>query len=277
MCESDGGIFRPKKVLAEGKTKIVFGTDDAGKVDLRLKDILTAGDGERKEFFNGIGSLKNTAICNIFSILRLGGVRNHFFEKRDTNSFRALQCAMIPLEVVVRRSVPPRSSYLKRNPEVKEGTIFKNLVVELFLKDDTRHDPFVYTRGSETEWTLFNPGTPVVEGQEIGRIHALLSGADIAEVRSMARVAFLLLEKAFIEQGLVLHDFKVEFGWTMDVGKVLTLILADTLCLDEMRLTKDGKVLDKDLFRTGGDPDEILRNYAYVAAVTERFFEGADE
>lgn len=273
MCEAEEGIYLPRKILAEGKTKIVIATEDVGKVDLRLKNILTAGDGERQEFFDGIGSLKTTAICNVFSILRLGGVRNHFFEKRDTNSFRALRCTMIPLEVVVRRSAPPRSSYLKRNPEVKEGTIFKNLVVELFLKDNTRHDPFVYTRGSETEWTLFNPGMPVVEGQEIGHIHALLTGAELAEVRSMARVAFLLLEKAFIEQGLVLHDFKVEFGWTMDVGKVLTLILADTLCLDEMRLTRDGKVLDKDVFRAGGDSEEIMRNYAHVAAVTEKFFE----
>lgn len=276
MCEAERGLS-PEKILAEGKTKVVIATEDVAMVDLYLKDILTAGDGERKEVFEGIGSLKTTAICNIFSFLRLNGIRNHFIERRETNVFRALRCLRIPLEVVARRSAPPRSSYLKRNPKTKEGTVFEDLVIEFFLKDDDRHDPFVYTGGSEDEWLLFDPGKPVMEGQHIGSIHALLTGAELVEVRGIARLAFMLLENAFAAQGLVLHDFKVEFGRSMDVRRVPAIILADTLCLDEMRLTKNGKVLDKDVFRAGGDPREIMENYAYVAAVTEKFFEGAED
>lgn len=269
MCEAEEGGIVAGSVLAEGKTKIITATGQVAIGEFHLKDILTAGDGERKESFEGIGSLKNTAVCNIFSFLRSRGVKNHFLEKYRGNSFRASLCEMIPLEVVVRRSVPPRSSYLKRNPGVKENTIFTDPVVEFFYKDDIHHDPYVYT-GAGGEWMLFDARKPIFEGEQIGCVPALLTRMELAIVRNTAQKAFVSLEEAFADQRLVLHDFKVEFGKVSE-----RILLADTLCLDEMRLTegKDGKVLDKDVFRAGGDPEEIMRNYAHVAAVTERFFD----
>lgn len=279
MCEAKGVIIFPKNgnILVEGKTKIITSTEDVGKVDINLKDILTAGDGKRKEFLEGIGSLKTTMTCNIFSLLRLNGVNNHFLDNRGVNSFRALRCTMIPLEVVVRRSAPPRSSYLKRHPQIKAGTIFSEPIVELFYKDDAMGDPLVYT-GEEGKgsWLLFDPAKPPIEGKEVGSIAPNLSDGEVAAVKGMARSTFEILEKAFAEQGLVLHDFKVEFGKHFRYGGY-SIMLADTVTLDEMRLTKDGKVLDKDVFRVGGDPGEILRNYAYVAVATGRFFEDVEE
>lgn len=271
MCETE---VCTSPIFAEGKTKIVFLTDRKEKVRVELKPVLTDGDGEKKEVFEWIDSLKAITTSNIFSFLRMGGIRNHFMEKCGSNSFHAIRCTMIPLEVVVRRSSPPRSSYLKRHPQIKEGTIFNDLIVEFFLKDDKSHDPFVYTRVGR-DWLLFDAGKPIMEGKQIGCTPALLTGEELAHVRGMARTAFILLEKAFTEQRLFLHDFKVEFG---RVGEsIRDIIIAGTLCLDEMRLTENGKVLDKDVFRAGGDPAEIMRNYAHVAAVTERFFEDTKE
>jgi len=47
--------------------------------------------------------------------------------------------------------------------------------------------------------------------------------------------------------GLTLVDFKLEFGYDSDKN----LLLADELSPDGMRLWKEGKSFDKDLFRKG--------------------------
>lgn len=265
----------PGNVLAEGKTKIIRGTEEGRQVSIHLKPVLTAGDGERRDVIEGVDVCKATQTCNIFALLRSKGVRNHFFWKCNSTSFRAQRCEMIPVEFVARRGVPPRSSYLKRNPEVKEGTVFNELVVELFYKDDKRHDPFVYIGGSG-EWCLFDPSKPVIEGGEIGKIPPLLSKEEVAHIKSQARSAFLILERAFEVVGVILHDFKIEFG---RVGEgISNIIIADTITLDEMRLTKGGVVLCKDVYRAGGDDEVIQRNYAHVAALTEteRFFKSSE-
>lgn len=259
----------PGSVLAEGKTKVVFATTES-QVLIRLKPVLTAGDGEKRDVVEGVDSSKTTQVCNIYTLLRNKGVRNHFLWKNEVASFQAMLAEMIPLEVVVRRRVPPRSSYLKRNPEVTVGTVFKEPIVEIFFKDDSRHDPFVYI-GLGGEWHLFDPSRPVIEGEEIGRISPLLSEREVEHVRSQACSAFRILEQAFERVGVILHDFKVEFGRVGE--RIPDIIIADTITADEMRLTKGGVTLCKDVYRAGGDIGVIQRNYSHVAALTEKFFE----
>ena len=48
---------------------------------------------------------------------------------------------MIPLEVIVRRIAA--GSYLKRFPNITQGTRFEPLVVEFTFKDDAKGDPLV--------------------------------------------------------------------------------------------------------------------------------------
>lgn len=277
MCEAEVKVSSPSGKIAEGKTKIIYETDCVGKGRIELKPVLTAFNGKKREVIEWIDDYKTTTTCNIFMLLRHKGISTHFIDKCDRNSFQALLCMMIPLEVVVRRSAPQRSSYLKRHPQIKVGTIFKDPIVELFHKDDEMGDPLVYT-GEEGKgsWLLFNPEKSPIEGKEIGSLKPFLSDDEVFVIKNTARSTFKVVEAAFAEQGLVLHDAKMEFGKHYWRGEYSTM-LADTITLDEMRLTKDGKVLDKDVFRAGGDPDEILKNYAYVAAATDKFFEDIEE
>lgn len=269
MCLLNKRDKIPGSVLAEGKTKVILATQEEGQVSIHLKPVLTAGDGAKRDVVEGVASCKTTQVCNIYTLLRDKGVGNHFLWKRDATSFQAKWCKMIPLEVVVRRRVPARSSYLKRNPEVKEGTVFKKLVVELFFKDDSRHDPFVHI-GLGGEWHLFSPSKPVIEGREMERISPLLSEVEVEHIKSQARSAFLILEQAFERVGVILHDFKVEFG---RVGnRIPDIIIADTITADEMRLTEGGVTLCKDVYRAGGDMELIRLNYAHVAKLTGKFF-----
>src|SRR5689334_21065417 len=48
---------------------------------------------------------------------------------------------MIPLEVIIRRVAT--GSYLKRYPNIKEGTRFEQPIVEFTFKDDSKGDPLI--------------------------------------------------------------------------------------------------------------------------------------
>ena len=57
----------------------------------------------------------------------------------------------------------------------------------------------------------------------------------------------MCIRDSFSRIGLTLVDFKLEFGHDANGN----LLLADELSPDSMRLWKDGKSFDKDLFRKG--------------------------
>lgn len=278
MCVLTGNIgLAPEKKLEEGKEKIVATTEMDSAVRIYLKDVFTASNGAMRKILEGSGSFKTTQACNIFSFLRLKEVKNHFLDKCDNISFRALSCEMFPLEVVIRRTAPPCSSYLKRNPKVKEGTIFNDLIVEFFFKDDARGDPFVYMVGDGDKWLLFDHAKPIMEGQEIGNIPALLTGVEVSRIKRMAQKSFLVLEEVFAKKGVILHDLKEEYGRVRSGLSAGDIVLADTITSDEMRLTENGAVLGKDVVRSGGDIAVTGDDYARIAALTNTFFDFLEE
>ena len=261
----------PKKLLAEGKTKRIREGSKLGFVLIEDKPVLTAGDGAKREELMGKDKSSTTIACNIFKLLELNGVKTHFVEKMSVTSFHALYCDMVPIEVVVRRTVPPGSGYAKRNPEVAKGTVFEKLVVEFFLKDDERHDPFIII-DKYGEWSLFEDKKPLCGETFLGTIDPLLKPSEVSYVEDRAIQVFLILEKAWADLGVVQHDFKIEFGRVKLGSRKGQLVVADTITGDECRLTEDGKVLDKQLFRDGGKMETIGKNYRHIANLTEKFF-----
>jgi phosphoribosylaminoimidazole-succinocarboxamide synthase len=163
------------------------------------------------------------------------------------------RCTMIPLEVVMRRIAT--GSYLKRHPEIAEGTRFEPPLVEFFLKDDARHDPQV----SETE--IARDGIALAD--------------EVAEMIVTGRRVFGLLEGAWSGLGVQLVDMKIEFGRDAQ-GK---LLVADVIDNDSWRLWPGGdksQMLDKQLYRnmkevTAEGLDAVKAKYALVADLTERF------
>lgn len=236
--------------LAEGKTKIIYGAGGSD-VLIRSKDDITAGDGARHDLMDGKSALATATTCNVFYLLERGGIATHFREKVDDSTFRARQCSMIPLEVVVRRVAT--GSYLKRFPQVVEGTRFAPAVVEFFVKDDARHDPQI----SEPD---------IVEQNH-------LDADELFAVKNIAVRAFEILERAWALQDVTLVDLKVEFGRAADNQ---ALLLADVIDNDSWRIWPGGDkaaMKDKQLYREQGAEalEALLGNYRWVAEKTEAF------
>jgi phosphoribosylaminoimidazole-succinocarboxamide synthase len=160
------------------------------------------------------------------------------------------RCTMIPIEHVQRRIAT--GSYLKRHPEVQEGTRFDPVLIETFLKDDARHDPQV--------WPEDIIGMKIATQEEID------------EMAQLGRRVFEVLERAWSGVDVTLVDLKIEFGRDSS-GK---LLVADVIDNDSWRLWPGGdktRMLDKQVYRnlkevTPENLRDIADRYALVADLT---------
>lgn len=158
---------------------------------------------------------------------------------------------MIPLEVVMRRIAT--GSYLRRHPDTEEGARFDPVLVELFLKDDARHDPFM------------TPDEVVAAG--------IATGDEVRQMAATGRRVFEALEEAWAEQDVVLVDCKIEYGRDAE-GQ---LLVADVIDNDSWRLWPGGdkaRMLDKQVYRDMPEvTDEglagLLERYQEVARRTD--------
>jgi phosphoribosylaminoimidazole-succinocarboxamide synthase len=161
------------------------------------------------------------------------------------------RCQMIPLEVVMRRLAT--GSYLKRHPEVREGTRFDPPLVEFFLKDDTRHDPQI--------------DEAAIAAQGVA------APAEVERMIAEGRRVFETIERAWAAQDVTLVDLKIEFGRNAD-GK---LIVADMIDNDSWRLWPGGeknRMLDKQVYRnmqevTDAGLAQVRQLYETVAGLTD--------
>jgi phosphoribosylaminoimidazole-succinocarboxamide synthase len=160
---------------------------------------------------------------------------------------------MIPLEIVQRRIAT--GSYLRRHPDVAEGTRFDPLLVEFFLKDDARHDP------------LISPAEIVAAG--------IASAAEVEQMADLGRKVFLVLEQAWAAQDVTLVDAKIECGRTPDGA----LVVADVIDNDSWRIWPGGdktQMLDKQVYRNATEVDDavlagVRRRYEAVVERTAHF------
>ncbi|MBI4134572.1 MAG: AIR carboxylase family protein [Candidatus Sungbacteria bacterium] len=264
--------------LTEGKTKIIYGHGgERGFVEVFSKDDITAGDGEKHDVIEGKGALSNRMASNVFRLLKQGPRIPVAFERQLTEeSFIARHCAMLPLEVVVRRRA--FGSYVKRNPHVPEGMIFPRLILEFFLKTTGKQyegmtlpkdDPFIRF-STDGVMNLYQPDKPVGTAWGTGELSLpeSLEFGMVGKIQELAPYIFLVLERAFrLAADLELVDFKLEFG----VSQGRNLYLADVVTIDEMRLLQDGRHESKEAYRKGGRLDMVRQIYERVAVATDRF------
>jgi phosphoribosylaminoimidazole-succinocarboxamide synthase len=157
---------------------------------------------------------------------------------------------MLPVEQVMRRIAT--GSYLKRHPEVSEGTRFEPVLVETFLKDDARHDPQIW----EADIVNMELATP----------------PEIAWMAEQGRRVFETLERAWASADVALVDLKIEFGRDPQ-GR---LMVADVIDNDSWRIWPGGdknRMLDKQVYRnlqnvTPADLQQVADRYALVADLT---------
>lgn len=250
-----------------GKTKEVKLLGN-GIVRLINKSAVTAEDGNKREIIVGKNVFATTTTANIFSLLTELNIPNHFFLQDSPNSILVIDCNMIPMEVVIRKKIGIKSSYLKRHPIVQPGIIFENPKVEFFLKDDTRHDPIIVIENGI--WSLHDPKKPISDISYLGEIEPLCTVSEMDEMEKTAITVFSILEQALAIIGITLEDLKIEFGRSAFWQKNNEIILADVIDNDSWRITKDGEDISKQVFRDGGSPEEVRRVYKLVAELSEQ-------
>ncbi|HMA96849.1 MAG TPA: phosphoribosylaminoimidazolesuccinocarboxamide synthase [Polyangiaceae bacterium] len=270
---------QPTELITQGKTKWIYqDPENSDQVILVSKDDITAGDGKKHDIISGKARLSNQTTSNVFEFLANCKLPVGFIRRLDEVSFVAPKCRMLPYEVVVRREA--HGSYLKRNPQLRKGQLFSKLVVEFYLKTKGRRwkqfeltcdDPLIgYTDGSD-QIQLLNPA--VVSSEPFltlptGEVFEQPEEWKLfAEMRTIARRAFLHLEKAWQLEGRKLVDFKVEFG----LSTKQQLLLADVIDNDSWRVVENDRYIDKQLYRDGGSLNEVEASYRRVAAITSHF------
>ncbi|MDW8148002.1 MAG: phosphoribosylaminoimidazolesuccinocarboxamide synthase [Roseiflexaceae bacterium] len=238
--------------LAEGKTKIVYAhPNDPTLAIIIHKDGISAGDGARRHIIPGKGALSGRTTANVFTMLNHAGVATHFVAAPEPTVMIVRRCAMIPLEVVNRQIAT--GSYIRRHPDVAEGTRFDPPLLEFFLKDDARHDPQI---------------TP----EEI-IAQRIASADEVEQMASESRRVFLLIEEAWAAQDVVLCDLKIEFG--RDASGAL--VVADVIDNNSWRIWPGGvkeRMLDKQVYRnmpvvTEEGLEHVRRLYEEVARRTD--------
>ena len=216
----------------QGKVKTVFNTAEPDVVLIQYEDKVTAGNGKKVDYPEGKGQVCMKISELLFQTLEKYGIRTHYISTIPERIMSCKKVDIIPIEVVVRNVA---AGSIVRQTTLEEGKVINWPLVEYFLKDDEKDDPLL------TE----------------DRIR-LMGDYPLRDMEQTAREVNGIMSKIFREIGLTLVDFKLEFGY--DSGQ--NLLLADELSPDGMRLWKDGKSFDKDLFRK--EEGDIVEQYKYI-------------
>lgn len=211
-------------MLYEGKAKKVYATKDEDKVIIYYKDDATAFNGEKKGQISDKGVMNNSITSMIFDLLHKNGIKTHFIEKLSDREQLCQKVDIVPLEVIVRNVA---AGSMAKRLGLNEGFELKTTVFELSYKNDALGDPLV------NDYHAVAIGAATFD--ELKTIYAMT--AKINEV----------LKKFFLERGIKLIDFKIEFGKNND-GEI---VLADEISPDTCRFwdAKTNEKLDKDRFR----------------------------
>ena len=131
---------------------------------------------------------------------------------------------IFPLEVIVRNLV---AGSMSKRLGIPEGTEIDNVIYEICYKNDSLGDPLINDH------------------------HAVALKAatydELATIYDLTSKINNILKEIFLNEGIILVDFKIEFGKTAD-GQI---VLADEISPDTCRLwdKETKKKLDKDRFR----------------------------
>jgi len=216
------------KELYEGKAKKVFATDRDDLVIIHYKDDATAFNGEKKGQIEDKGILNNRIASGMFELLEKAGVPTHFVALLNDRDMLCKKVKIVPLEVIVRNTA---AGSMAKRLGLAEGTALKTAVFELSYKDDSLGDPL------------------------INDYHAVAIGAStFEEIEAIKKITFRVndvLCAFFLERGIKLIDFKLEFGRTAGAAGAGELVLADEISPDTCRFwdAATNEKLDKDRFR----------------------------
>ena len=211
------------EMLYEGKAKKIFLTKKEDEVIQYFKDDATAFNAEKRGTIFEKGIVNNKISTRLFQELAEAGIPSHFIQHINDREMLARRVDIILIEVVVRNRAT--GSIIKRLA-LEEGMLIDPPLVEFFYKDDSLGDPLI----TEDHIRLLKLATP----------------SQVTELRNQAIKINEVLLPFFQQRGMMLVDFKLEFGlWN---GQI---ILADEISPDTCRFwdIQTGERMDKDRFR----------------------------
>ena len=225
--------------IYEGKAKKVFRTDDPALCIVEYKDDATAENGKKRGTIVGKGAVNNQMTNRLMARMEKAGIPTHFVKELGERETLVKKVEIVPLEVIIRNI---SAGHFASRYGVEEGIVFDSPTIEFSYKNDELDDPL------------------------LNAYHArALKLATAEEIETIKKYAFAVNDelKAFWKEcGVILVDFKLEFGRLPDGA----IVLADEISPDTCRLwdEKTREKLDKDRFRRdmGGVEDayaEVMR------------------
>lgn len=211
------------EMVYEGKAKKVYTTDDADKIVIYYKDDATAFNGLKKGQIAEKGVMNNTITSFLFELLEKNGIKTHFEKKLSDREQLCKKVTIVPLEVITRNVA---AGSMAKRLGLEEGMELKAPVFEISYKNDELGDP------------LINDYHAIAIG--------LATEEELKTIYDMTAKINEILKAFFLERGIKLIDFKLEFGKFHD-----EIILADEISPDTCRFwdAKTNEKLDKDRFR----------------------------
>lgn len=211
----------------EGKTKDVYSLEN-GNVLLKFKDDCTGKDGVFDPGENTVGlqiegigkeNLKTSIL--FFEILKKAGIKTHYVSADIENATMEVLPATVfgkGLEVICR--LKATGSFIRRyGAYIEDGAVLEGGYVEATLKDDEKGDPLITSEGLAA----------------LG----IMSEDMFASMKTQTLAITKIVADELAKKGLDLYDIKFEFGYHHD-----EVILIDEIASGNMRVYKDGKIVD---------------------------------
>ncbi|MDH2431156.1 phosphoribosylaminoimidazole-succinocarboxamide synthase [Pokkaliibacter plantistimulans] len=211
--------------LYAGKAKSVYETDDHDLLIMLFRDDTSAFDGKKIDQLDRKGMVNNKFNAFIMEKLAAAGIPCHFVKRLSDTESVVKRLDMMPIECVVRNIA---AGGLVRRLGVEEGKELNPPTFELFLKNDALGDPMI----NESYVEAFG----------------WAKSEHLAKAKELTFQVNTVLKKLFLDAGILLVDYKLEFG--VFKGEV---VLGDEFSPDGCRLwdAETRKKLDKDRFRQG--------------------------
>lgn len=213
--------------LYSGKTKDVYQLEN-GNVLLKFKDDCTGKDGVFDPGENTVGlTIEGIGRANLetsilfFEVLKEAGIKTHYVAANVEEATMEVLPAKVfgkGLEVICR--LKATGSFIRRYGDyIADGTELPGGYVECTFKNDAKGDPLVTCEGLEA----------------LGVMSREMFESMKAQTLKITRIVADELAK----KGLDLYDIKFEFGYNND-----EVILIDEIASGNMRVYKDGKIVD---------------------------------
>ncbi|HEY0207477.1 phosphoribosylaminoimidazolesuccinocarboxamide synthase [Acerihabitans sp.] len=229
--------------LYRGKAKTVYTTEDPDLLILEFRNDTSALDGQRIEQFDRKGMINNKFNYFIMTKLAEAGIPTQIVRLLSDTDVLVKKLAMVPVECVVRNRA---AGSLVKRLGIEEGLVLNPPLFDMFLKNDAKHDPMINESYCDT--------------------FGWVSAPHLARMKELTYRANDVLGKIFDDAGLILVDFKLEFG--LFNGEV---VLGDEFSPDGSRLWDKDTLnkMDKDRFRQSlGGVIEAYEEVAHRIGVT---------